>query len=252
MHTIQVDGKSGAELEVIMTESTNATERLKIWKEWHEGVGRLVRPHYVTYVELKNKLARLKGFKDYGDQWRQEYETEELEPIVLDLYKQLDPLYRQLHAFVRRRLFNTYGPKVVDLKGPLPAHLLGDMWGRFWSGLGKIVQPYSGKASVDPTLAMVKQNYTVRRMFEMGDDFFKSLGLFPLPGTFYNRSMLEKPLDSHLKVICHPSAWDFGDGQDFRTSMCTRVDFNDFLIIHHELGHVQYFMQYAHQPISYR
>lgn len=235
-----------------MESSTNASERLWAWMSWHEGVGRSIRPHYVKYVELNNRLARLKGFKDYGDKWRQEYETEELEPIVLDLYKQLDPLYRQLHAYIRRRLFNTYGPDVIDLKGPLPAHLLGDMWGRFWSGLNDIARPYPNKTSVNPTPAMLKQNYTVERMFRMGDDFFRSMGLKALPDTFYNLSMLEKPSDPQRKVICHPTAWEFNDGKDFRIRMCTRVTFDDFLTIHHELGHVQYFMQYAHLPIGYR
>ena len=237
-------------LTKIMSESTNATERLWAWRQWHEGVGRAIRPLYVKYVDLKNRQARLNGYSDYGDQWRQKYETKELESQVRELYRQLEPLYRQLHAYVRRRLYETYGAEVIDLQGPLPAHLLGDMWGRFWSGLNKIVQPYPNKTSTDPTSAMIAQNYTVRRMFEMGNDFFVSLGLKPVPETFFHLSMLEKPADR--EVVCHATAWDFYDGQDFRIRMCTKVNFDDLLTIHHELGHTQYQMQYAHQPIGYR
>jgi len=51
-------------------------------------------------------------------------------------------------------------------------------------------------------------------MFETGDDFYKSMGLLPLPPTFYKLSMFEKPTDR--EVICHPSAWDFSDGKDYR------------------------------------
>jgi len=203
-------------------------------------------------VELKNRLSRLKNYEDSGDEWRQEYETKELEPIVLELYRQLEPLYKQLHAYIRRRLYQTYGPEVIDLKGPLPAHLLGDMWGRMWSGLNDIVQPYPDKNSVDPTPAMIQQNYTVQRMFELGDDFFQSMGLKPLPETFYNLSVIEKPADPKRKLICHPSAWDFYDGKDFRVIICTKLTFEDFLVIHHELGHSQYQMQYAHLPVPYR
>lgn len=34
--------------------------------------------------------------------------------------------------------------------------------------------------------------------------------------------------------------------------MCTEVNFNDFITIHHEMGHIQYFIQYANQPITFR
>lgn len=34
--------------------------------------------------------------------------------------------------------------------------------------------------------------------------------------------------------------------------MCTNVAHDDFLTVHHELGHIQYFMQYSHQPITFR
>ena len=70
-----------------------------------EGVGQQLRPLYLRYVELKNKQARLNGFADYGDQWRQKYETTEMEKIVQNLYAQVEPLYKELHAFIRRRLY---------------------------------------------------------------------------------------------------------------------------------------------------
>ena len=230
--------------------STNDKERLWAWQQWHDGVGRLMHPLYQNYVKWKNEAAVLDGYDDYGDKWRQKYETDELQSIVEQLYKEMDPLYRQLHAYIRRRLYNAYGPDVIDLKGPLPAHLLGDMWGRFWSGLNDIAQPYPGKTSVDPTPALQKQNYTVRKMFEMGNDFFVSMGLQPVPETFFNLSLLEKPIDR--EVMCHATAWEFSDGKDFRIRMCSKINFDDFLTVHHELGHIQYFMQYAHQPIGYR
>lgn len=235
-----------------MSTSKNASERLWVWQEWHEGVGRAIRPLYIKYVDFKNRLAKLNGFTDHGDVWRQKYEINDLEAVVRSLFQEIEPFYRQLHAYIRRRLHSVYGPEKISLKGPLPAHLLGDLWGRFWSGLYEIAQPYPGKASLDPTQAMIEQNYTVRRMFEMGNDFFVSMGMKSFPETFFNLSMLEKPSNSDRKVVCHPTAWDFSDGKDFRIKMCTQINFEDFLTIHHELGHTQYQMQYAHLPFGYR
>jgi hypothetical protein len=89
-----------------------------------------------------------------------------------------------------------------------------DLAGRFWSNLYSIGAPFPDQPSLDVTQALVAQNYTVTRMFETGDDFYKSLGLIPLPSTFYNLSMLEKPSDR--EVLCHATAWDFYDRKDFR------------------------------------
>jgi hypothetical protein len=87
------------------------------------------------------------------------------------------PYYLELHAYVRRKLYDVYGPDVVDLEGPIPAHLLGDMWGRFWNNIYGATEPFPGQPSVDPTPAMVAQNYTPLKMFQLGDEFYQSLGL---------------------------------------------------------------------------
>jgi peptidyl-dipeptidase A len=67
------------------------------------------------------------------------------------------------------------------------------MWGRFWNNLYKDLVPFPNKPSLDPTEEMIKQNYTVRKMFETGDNFYASMGLYRVPDTFYDLSMLEKP-----------------------------------------------------------
>ncbi len=100
----------------------------------------------------------------------------------------------------------------IDLQGPLPAHLLGDMWGRFWSPLYDLMVPYPSKPSVDPSEEMATQNYTVERIFEAADEFYASLGLPRVPESFWRLSMLRKP-DDGREVQCHPTAWDFYDGK---------------------------------------
>src|SRR5437762_3525634 len=79
------------------------------------------------------------------------------------------------------------------------------MWGRFWTNLYPIAVPYPDKPSLDVTDNMKEQNYTVRQMYNISNEFYKSLGLIPLPETFFNLSMLEKP--SGREVICHATAW---------------------------------------------
>ena len=99
---------------------------------------------------------------------------------------------------------------------------------------------------------MKKQNYTAVRMFQEADNFYASMGLLRVPDAFWNKSMLVKPSDGR-EVVCHATAWDFYDGEDFRIKMCTRdYNFEDLATIYHEMGHIQYYMQYKDQPQVFR
>lgn len=229
------------ELNELMAKLDNEKDHLWAWQTWHNGVGREIRPLYLRYVELANKRAQLNGYTDTGDQWRQKYETTQMESIVKDLYNQIEPLYKQLHAYVRRKLYEVYGPDIISLRGPLPGHLLGDMWGRSWINLNPAVQPYPDTMMIDPTEEMINQNYTVDQMFRIGNEFYTSMGMLSVPELFWNKSMLEKPTDGR-QVVCQPTAKDFYDGQDFRIRMCAQVNFEDFQTAHYQLSQTQYFM----------
>lgn len=73
------------------------------------------------------------------------------------IYPQIKPLYELLHAYVRRRLREAYGPERISRSAPIPAHILGDMWGQSWSGIVPVTLPYPGKTLVDVTPEMVQQ-----------------------------------------------------------------------------------------------
>ncbi|KAF6092025.1 angiotensin I converting enzyme [Phyllostomus discolor] len=88
-------------------------------------------------------------------------------------------------------------------------------------------------------------------MFEEANNFFTSLGLLSVPPEFWNKSMLEKPTDGR-EVVCHASAWDFYNGKDFRIKQCTTVNMEDLVVAHHEMGHIQYFMQYKDLPVTFQ
>lgn len=91
---------------------------------------------------------------------------------------------------------------------------------------------------------------TVLQMFQESDRFYKDLGLRPNEMSYTGLSIIEKPEDR--LIVCHASAWDFCDGDDFRIKQCTQIDQSDFVTVHHEMGHIQYFIQYAHQPLPFR
>ena len=128
-----------------------------VLQEWRRKVGQTLKPKYKRYVELKNKRAVLNGYTDYGDQWRQKYDTLTFEDEILDLFAEMKDFYADLHAYVRRKLYDIYGGEIIDLKGALPASLLSDIWGRFWNNLYRDMVPYPEKPDLDPSEAMREQ-----------------------------------------------------------------------------------------------
>ncbi|XP_060242521.1 angiotensin-converting enzyme isoform X2 [Meriones unguiculatus] len=235
----------------VMATSRNYEELLWAWQSWRDKVGRAILPFFPKYVGFSNKIAQLNGYTDAGDSWRSSYETDNLEKDLEQLYQELQPLYLNLHAYVRRSLHHRYGSEYINLSGPIPAHLLGNMWAQTWSNIYDLVAPFPSAPNLDVTEAMVKQGWTPRRIFKEADNFFTSLGLLPVPPEFWNKSMLEKPTDGR-EVVCHASAWDFYNGKDFRIKQCTSVNMEDLVIAHHEMGHIQYFMQYKDLPVTFR
>ncbi|XP_020754572.1 angiotensin-converting enzyme isoform X2 [Odocoileus virginianus] len=239
------------DLTKLMATSRNYQDLAWAWKSWRDNVGRSILPFFPKYVELTNKAARLNGYQDGGDSWRSMYEMPFLEEELEQLFQELQPLYLNLHAYVRRALHRHYGPEVINLEGPIPAHLLGNMWAQSWSNIYDLVAPFPSAPKMDATEAMIKQGWTPLRMFKEADNFFTSLGLLPMPPEFWNKSMLEKPTDGR-EVVCHASAWDFFNGKDFRIKQCTSVNMEDLVVAHHEMGHIQYFMQYKDLPVTFR
>ncbi|XP_042138912.1 angiotensin-converting enzyme isoform X2 [Peromyscus maniculatus bairdii] len=239
------------DLTNVMATSRKYEELLWVWKGWRDKVGRAILPLFPKYVELSNKIAHLNGYADGGDSWRSLYESKNLEQDLEQLYQELQPLYLNLHAYVRRALHRHYGSQHINLDGPIPAHLLGNMWAQTWSNIYDLVAPFPSAPNLDATEAMIKQGWTPRRIFKEADDFFTSLGLLPVSAEFWNKSMLEKPTDGR-EVVCHASAWDFYNGKDFRIKQCTSVNMEELVIAHHEMGHIQYFMQYKDLPVAFR
>ncbi|XP_055982553.1 angiotensin-converting enzyme-like protein Ace3 [Sorex fumeus] len=235
----------------IMANSRDHQELLWVWQSWRDAVGFQVRTAFERYVQLSNLMANLNGYKDMGAMWQGAYEWETLEEDLDDLYQQLLPLYLNLHAYVRRALHRFYGPQIIGLRSPIPAHLLGNMWAQSWVNILDLVLPFPEKPLEDITKTMKDQHWKPLKMFEEADKFFVSLGMIPAPPEFWKKSMLERPTDGR-EVECHTSAWDFYNGKDFRIKKCTEVSIEDLMSIFHQMGHIQYYLQYRNLSIIFR
>ncbi len=239
------------ELSATMAASRDYDENLEAWTGWRT-VSPPMRDDYRRFVELMNEGSRGLGFDDTGELWRAGYDMSpaEFDAEAERLWNQVEPLYEQLHCYVRSRLGEHYGPERVPQDGPIPAHLLGNMWAQQWGEIYDLVEPYPGVAELDVDGALEAQGYTAERMVRTAEDFFVSLGLPALPDTFYERSLLERPADRD--VVCHASAWPIDGGRDPRIKMCIEPTYDNLSTIYHELGHIYYYIAYVDQPPLFR
>jgi peptidyl-dipeptidase A len=234
-----------------MATSRNPAELLEAWRGWHQ-IAPPMKPRYERFVTLGNEGAKELGYKDLGALWRAGYDMtpDEFSAEVDRLWVQVKPLYDALHAHVRRSLLKKYGPSVVPADGPIPAHLLGNVWAQQWGNIYDLMGVPSRGPAYDLTKLLEAKKTDPKRMVQYGDHFFTSLGFEPLPPTFWERSLFTKPQDRD--VVCHASAWDVDQDQDLRIKMCIEITGEDFVVIHHELGHNFYQRAYKDLPVLFR
>jgi peptidyl-dipeptidase A len=238
------------EITEILAENRDPKRLQEVWTGWHT-ISVPMRKDYARFVELSNKGAKALGFADTGAMWRSKYDMppEAFSKELDRLWQQLQPLYVSLHAYVRTRLREKYGA-IVPEKGPIPAHLLGNLWQQDWANVYDLVAPPGAAPSFSLTERLEAKKVDALEMVRIGERFFTSLGFAPLPKTFWERSLFVKPRDRD--VVCHASAWDIDNVEDLRIKMCIDVNAEDFTTIHHELGHNFYQRAYNTQPMLFR
>ncbi len=238
-------------IERIMANSTDPAELQDLWVGWHT-ISPPMRDRYSRWVELGNKGAKEMGFSDLGAMWRAGYDMtpDEFSADVERLWQQVKPLYDSLHAYVRTKLVEKYGPTAVDANGMIRADLLGNPWAQEWGNIFPLVAPPQQKQPYDVTDLLKAKNVDAIGMVKYGEGFFTSMGFAPLPKTFWERSLFVKPRDRD--VVCHASAWDIDNFDDLRLKMCIQVRGEDFVTVHHELGHNFYQRAYENQPFLFK
>jgi len=238
-------------LSDIMAESRDADALLEAWNGWRK-ISPPMKDLYARQVELANEGAVELGFSDLGTMWRSAYDMPPEDfPAELDrLWTDVRPLYEALHCHVRAKLGEQYGTELVPQDGPIPAHLLGNMWAQDWSNIYPLLAPPETVTSYDLSTILKERGFDAITMVQAGEAFFSSLGFEELPDTFWQRSLFVKPQDRD--VVCHASAWNLDEKDDLRIKMCIKINAEDFKTIHHELGHNYYQRAYNKETHLYR
>ncbi|HEV2110746.1 MAG TPA: M2 family metallopeptidase [Gammaproteobacteria bacterium] len=258
---------------------------LDAWQGWHDAA-KPMRDDYARFVTLANLGARNSGYENVADVWQSGYDMPAVDfaKDTDRLWSQVQPLYQALHCYVYNRLAAVYGRQRMGKDGTIPAHLLGNMWAQDWTHVYPLVQPYPGALGADVD-AVLQRQYDVleaklvarapkgdivaqsdaihaaqlqmaRQMVGMTPDgalapgsaesFYQSMGMEPLPPSFWERSQFVRPRDR--MVECHSTAWDMDGDTDLRLRDCLHPKAADLYGAYHELGHVHYYLAYRGQP----
>jgi len=240
------EAKTLGDVSAIIASDRSPERLLTAWDGWRKASVPM-KDDYAQMVEIANEGARELGYPDVGAMWRSGYD---MEPDAFAaeadrLWGQVKPLYESLQCHVRAELSDYYGDRVVSDSGPIPAHLLGNMWAQSWGNIYELVKPEGGAQSYDLTKLLTEKGYDAKKMARAAEGFFTSVGFEPLPQTFWDRSLFTKPADR--EVACHASAWNLNWQDDIRIKMCTEVNGEDFVTVHHEIGHNIYQRAYRNQ-----
>ncbi|OWR51282.1 putative angiotensin-converting enzyme [Danaus plexippus plexippus] len=235
--------KGEEEFDKLMKTSKDPEVLEFVWKIWREDT-RYMRAPFRELVNVQNEAARRNGYTNIGEFWRDELEIDDLRTFCRRLYQSVKPLYELVHGVVRFYLRQRYGD-VVSARGPIPAHLLGNLWSYNWEPLAEFIIP----KTIDLDDRMKSLNWTVIDMVKRADDFYISLGLPAMTETFWSKSLMTRVNDNER---CHGTAADMFKDGDFRLLYCSGTSFEDFSVLHHEMGHIQYYMAYQHRPGLFR
>ena len=240
---------NGSDIEAEMgnLERTPA-ELAEMWTSWHDNVGAPMREDYQRMIAIANEGSKELGFADLGAMWRSNYDMDpdQFAAETERMWQEVKPLYMALHTYVRSKLNEKYGDDVQPATGAIRADLLGNMWAQEWGNIYPLVAPEgAGDIGYDLTDLIAAKGLDEIQMVRTGEGFFSSLGFEPLPDTFWERSQFVKPRDR--EVVCHASAWDVDNVDDLRIKMCIKKNADDFVTIHHELGHNYYQRAYNQQ-----
>lgn len=241
-YNFSIDGKpvTTNNIDSILRVETDLNERLKAWNTSKE-VGKNLKAGLVHLRDLRNKVVQSLGYNDFFSYEVSEYgmTSDEMLNLCKQINRDLYPLFRELHTYARYELAKKYNQATVpDL---LPAHWVPNRWSQDWSSMVEVKG-----INLDSILGKKSAEWIMQE----GEAFYKSLGYPPLPQSFWQKSSLYPlPAGTPYKKNNHASAWHIDYQNDVRSLMSVEPNTEWFETVHHELGHVYYYINYTNDSV---
>jgi peptidyl-dipeptidase A len=243
-YKFMLDGKEVTpnDIDSILAAATDTALRRRAWEASKE-VGKDLKSGLLNLCELRNKVVQDLGYPDYFTYQVSDYgmKTGEMMDLLKQFNKQLFPLYRELHTYMRYELAKKYHSK--EIPDFLPAHWLSNRWGQDWSEMVNVEG-----LNLDSALKNKDAEWVARQ----GEKFYVSLGFPSLPVSFWEKSSLYPvPKTERYKKNTHASAWHMDLEKDVRSLMSIVPNAQWYETVHHEYGHIYYYISYSNPQVPY-
>ena len=228
------------DIDDILKNETDLTKRRQAWEASKE-VGKGLKEGLVNLRMLRNKTVQALGYNDYFNYQVSEYNmtTDEMMALNHKIMKEMWPLYREMHTYMRYELAKKYKQSVVP--DYLPADWIPNRWAQDWSSEVQVQG-----INLDSILKTKGAAWIPKQ----AEAFYVSLGYAPLPSTFWEKSSLYPyKADSNVKKNNHASAWHMDLNQDVRSLMSVEANSEWWETANHELGHIYYYMTYTNKDV---
>jgi peptidyl-dipeptidase A len=237
----QLGGQSFStnDMDNVLKKESDLDKRLEAW-EASKLVGIPLKDGLVELQRLRNATVQALGYDDYFAYQVSDYDMTSKEMLELNhrIIRELRPLYRELHTYVRHMLAQRYGKDVPAL---IPSHWLPNRWGQDWSPLVSVEG-----LDLDGELAKKKPEWLV----EQAERFYVSLGFEKMPEAFWTGSDLYPlPEGADYKKNNHASAWHMDLETNVRSLMSVIPNAEWYETTHHELGHIYYYLEYSNPDV---
>jgi len=238
----KIDGKSVTinAIDDILKKENNLSARHKAWEASKE-VGKVLKEGLENLQRLRNETVKALGYNDYFTYQVSDYgmSTAEMMALMQKLNRELRPLFRELHTYARYELAKRY--RVSEVPDMIPAHWLPNRWGQDWNAMVT-----AEGVDLDAALRQKSAEWLVQQ----GERFYESLGFPPLPPVFWEKSSLYPlPPEANYKKNNHASAWHVDLENDVRSLMSVEPNAEWYETVHHELGHVYYYISYTNPEV---
>jgi peptidyl-dipeptidase A len=239
--TWKMDGKpiSANQIDDILQSSKDLDLRRKAWEVSKEN-GIVLKDNLLRLRDLRNGCARELGYPDYFalQVARHGMTTREMVDMHRRFLKELQPLYLQLHTWVKYEMAKKFHQPVPRA---IPAHWINNRWSQNWTG-------FVDGVDFDPYF----KGWSKEQVIHTAENFYVGLGFPKLPETFWAKSDLYPvPPGGDRKKNSHASCWHLDLDRDIRALMSVEPNMEWFSTAHHELGHGYYFMTYSNPQVPF-
>lgn len=227
------------DIDRILRESNDLKERNEAWTASKE-VGKTLKDGLADLQQLRNASVTPLGYSDFFNYMVSEYgmTSDEMLDLTHSMISDVWPLYRELHTWARYELAKKYNQPVPDY---LPADWLPNRWGQDWTAMVDVEG-----TNIDEALKQHDAEWVVRQ----GEAFWVSMGFPALPASFYEKSSLyPAPEGADYSKNTHASAWHMNLDKDVRSLMSVENNTEWWSTVLHELGHIQYYLQYSNPDV---